>query len=196
MSIVTLTSGGLDSTVMALLVREEGLEQFPLFINYGQINLKSELAACINNFKRFSLPDPKVMDISGYGAIIDSGLTNKSKDILKEAFLPCRNLMFLVAGSAYACQKGATSVAIGLLDDAFSLFPDQTKGFIAETESLISRGVGRKIQILTPLMSFSKAEVVAIAKSKGVSGTYSCHAGKTDPCGVCIACREYNGIEV
>jgi 7-cyano-7-deazaguanine synthase in queuosine biosynthesis len=36
MSIVTLVSGGLDSTLVALLARDEGLEQYPLFVDYGQ----------------------------------------------------------------------------------------------------------------------------------------------------------------
>ena len=37
---------------------------------------------------------------------------------------------------------------------------------------------------------------IEIAKAKGISGTYSCHAGTELPCGVCVACREYIGLEV
>ena len=36
MSIVTLVSGGLDSTLVALLTRDAGIQQHPLFIDYGQ----------------------------------------------------------------------------------------------------------------------------------------------------------------
>ena len=46
MSMVTLVSGGLDSTLVAFLAREQGLEQHPLFIDYGQRARDRELAAC------------------------------------------------------------------------------------------------------------------------------------------------------
>jgi 7-cyano-7-deazaguanine synthase len=195
-SIVTLVSGGLDSTVMALLTHEEGLIQFPLFIDYGQINKEKEMSACLNNFQRFKLPSPKIVQISGYGALLSSGLTDRNKRIFEDAFLPCRNLMFLTIGAAYAHQCDSGAIAIGLLDEALRLFPDQSKGFILDAEALITKALGHSICILTPMMSFSKSDVVNIAKAKGINQTYSCHAGTDIPCGVCVACREYVGLEV
>jgi len=196
MSIVTLVSGGLDSTVMALLTKEEGLTQFPLFIDYGQLGRDKELQACRANFKRHGLPEPMIAPLSGYGSLLSSGLTDPNKHILKDAFLPCRNLMFLTVGAAYAFQCGASAVGIGLLDEAFSLFPDQTKGFLSDAEALLSKGLGKPIRVISPLMTFSKADVLKIAKAKGITGTYSCHAGTEPPCGKCVACREYIGLEV
>lgn len=196
MSIVTLVSGGLDSTVMALLAKEEGLSQFPLFIDYGQLGRDRELKACQVNFRRHELPEPRVVSLAGYGALLSSGLTDPSKHVLEDAFLPCRNVMFVTLGAAYAFQCGATSVGIGLLDEAFSLFPDQTRGFLSDAETLLSRSLAKCIALVAPLMSFSKADVLAIAQAKGITGTYSCHAGTEIPCGICVACREYIGLEV
>lgn len=45
MALVTLVSGGLDSTVMALLAQQQGLVQFPLFIDYGQLSREREWSA-------------------------------------------------------------------------------------------------------------------------------------------------------
>lgn len=196
MSIVTLVSGGLDSTVMSVLAQEDGIMQFPLFIDYGQLGRDRELAACLANFAKNGLPVPMIANIAGYGGLLSSGLTDPKKRIFEDAFLPCRNLMFVTLGAAYAFQCGASAVAIGLLDEAFSLFPDQTRSFMSEAETLLSKGLGRSMKLLTPLMSFSKADVVVIAKSKGIANTYSCHAGTVVPCGVCVACREYIGLEV
>lgn len=196
MSFVSLVSGGLDSTLMAVLAKRDALNQFPLFIDYGQISREKELGACLHNFRRYELPTPKVVRLDGFGALLSSGLTDKNKRILEDAFLPCRNLMFLTIGAAYAYQCGVSAVGIGLLDDAFSIFPDQTKSFVREAETLISSSLGKPMRVLTPLMSFSKAEVVAVAKDIGISGTYSCHAGTDTPCGACVACREYVGLEV
>jgi 7-cyano-7-deazaguanine synthase len=196
MSIVTLVSGGLDSTVMALLAKEEGLTQFPLFIDFGQLGRDRELQACRNNFLKHELPTPQVASLGGYGSLLSSGLTDPNKHIFDDAFLPCRNLMFLTVGAAYAFQCEATTVGIGLLDETFHLFPDQTKTFLTDTEALLSKSLGKPLKLVAPLMSFSKAEVLEIAKAKGITGTYSCHAGTEMPCGICIACREYIGLEV
>lgn len=196
MSIVTLVSGGLDSTVMALLAKEEGLTQFPLFIDYGQLGRDRELQACRVNFLLHELPEPTVVSLGGYGALLSSGLTDPNKHVFEDAFLPCRNLIFVTVGAAYAFQCGATSVGIGLLDEAFSLFPDQTRGFLSDAEALLSRCLAKSIKLVAPLVSFSKADVLAIARIKGITGTYSCHAGTETPCGICVACREYIGLEV
>ncbi len=196
MSMVTLVSGGLDSTLMAVLAKEEGVKQYPLFIDYGQLGKDKEFHACCTNLKRHGLPEPEVASLGGYGSLLSSGLTDPNKHIVDDVFLPCRNLMFLTVGAAYAFQCGADRLSIGLLDEAFHLFPDQTKSFISDTEALLSKSLGTSINVIAPLMSFSKADVVAIAKTKNVVETYSCHAGTETPCGVCVACREYIGLEV
>lgn len=196
MSIVTLVSGGLDSTVMAVLTRDEKIRQYPLFIDYGQLGKSREFDACITNFRKHDLPPPKVASLPGYGALLSSGLTDPGKRIFEDAFLPCRNLMFLTVGAAYAYQQGASSVAIGLLSDSLSLFPDQTRQFVNDATAILSQSLGRPVRIATPLMAFTKADIVAMAKDLGIERTYSCHAGGAAPCGVCVACREYLGLEI
>jgi len=105
MALVTLVSGGLDSTLMAVLAKAEGSVQYPLFIDYGQLCKNREWSACLALHKHFGLPRPVRMKLSGYGEIVSSGLTDRSKRVNEDAFLPGRNLLFLLAGSAYACQK-------------------------------------------------------------------------------------------
>lgn len=196
MKIVTLVSGGLDSTVMSLLIKEEGLVQVPLFVEYGQLNLAREKSACMSNFKRMGLPEPRVLSIPGFGAFFSSGITDRRKRIQEDAFLPGRNLLFLLCGAALAFEETADGVAVGFLDERLSLFPDQRRDFADLTQQVFSQMLGRTIKVLTPLISIDKAEVVAIAKARGISGTYSCHAGTEIPCGQCIACKEYIGLEI
>jgi 7-cyano-7-deazaguanine synthase len=99
--------------------------------------------------------------------------------------------MFLLMGSAYAYQVGASTVSIGLLAERFSLFPDQRSEFLAQAERAIEAALGRRIRVVTPLTEFSKADVIKLAQEKGISGTYSCHAGGGEPCGLCISCLEF-----
>jgi 7-cyano-7-deazaguanine synthase len=191
MSIVTLVSGGLDSTLVAKLAQEERVQQFPLFVDYGQRARDREYAACMNAMAKLGLPKPEIADLAGYGRLIRSGLTDGDLRILEDAFTPGRNMLFLLTASAYAFQKNAEAVSIGLLHEDTSLFPDQTSKFLRGAEQMIETCMGRAIRILAPLADFHKRDVVALAREKGVVDTYSCHLGEETPCGVCIACNEY-----
>lgn len=191
MSFVNLVSGGLDSTLVGVMAKESQIDHFPLFIDYGQRAAAREWATCQVVHHQLGLPIPTKMDLSGFGRVITSGLTSESMDVKKDAFTPGRNLMFLLMASSYAYQVGANSVAIGLLAEQFSLFPDQQQSFVVQAEQTISAAMGRPIKILTPLMDFGKADVVLLAIEKNINGTYSCHTGKAQPCGACIACLEF-----
>jgi 7-cyano-7-deazaguanine synthase len=196
MSIVTLVSGGLDSTLVAKLAQEEGLRQYPLFIDYGQRSRYQELAACRRAMVDLNLTEPKVADLSGFGALILSGLTDPKLHIVEDAFTPGRNMLFLLTAAAYAYQVNADAVSIGLLHESTCLFPDQTSAFLQDAEGIIKRCMGRNIRVLAPLASFYKKDVVALAKQKGILNTYSCHMGREEPCGSCIACNEFKFEEV
>ena len=124
--------------------------------------------------------------------MIRTGLTDPSLDVNADAFIPCRNLLFLTIGSAYAYQVGANAVSIGLLSEENKIFPDQSRTFVDHAEAVIESVVYKKINLLTPLMEFNKGEVIALAKERAISGTYSCHSGTEIGCGICISCLEVN----
>ncbi len=191
MSIVLLVSGGLDSTLVAKLAQEEGLQIFPLFVDYGQRARGRELAACRLAMTKLGLPEPQIAGLSGFGQLIRSGLTDSSLHIVDDAFTPGRNMLFLLTAAAYAHQKKADAISIGLLHENTSLFPDQTAEFLREAERVITLCMGRTIKVLAPLSSFFKSDVVALAAEKGISETYSCHMGEEEACGNCIACNEF-----
>lgn len=196
MSIVTLVSGGLDSTLVAKLAKEEGLRQYPLFVDYGQRSRDQELAACRRAMIGLNLPEPKVAELSGFGTLIHSGLTDPKLHIVEDAFTPGRNMLFLLIAAAYAYQVGADAVSIGLLHESTSLFPDQTTAFLHDAEAVIKRCMNRDIKLLAPLAAFHKADVITLAKQKGIQNAYSCHMGGEEACGSCIACNEYKLEEV
>lgn len=189
---VSLVSGGVDSTLMALLLRQEGFEQIPVFIDYGQLAGNIEWKTCKASFASLKLPSPICVDLSGYGNTIKSGITDSSKDILKDAFLPGRNMMFIMTGAAISMNRGGSFVSIGLLSEEFSLFPDQKKQFLTSLEQTIAIALGYRISIITPLFDFSKADSIVLAQNMGINidKAYSCHRGSTKPCGSCISCRE------
>lgn len=190
MALVTLVSGGYDSTLMSLIARDEGLEIHPLFINYGQRAAEREWFSCQFQHESHGLPCPHRTNVPGFGQSVPSGLTNENLRVNEDAFLPCRNLFFLVLGAAYAYAINARAVAIGLLREEFHLFPDQTKEFIERTEGCIRVALGTEFRILVPLARYSKADVLHEARERRIDSTYSCHSGDAEPCGCCIACLE------
>ena len=190
MGIVTLVSGGVDSMLMSLFAHEEGVELFPLFIDYGQLGVSKEWEACKRLHEQFGLPEVAYMDLSGFGKTIPSGITDAKLRINEDAFLPGRNPLFVLAGAAYALKVQADSVAIGLLYQLNHIFPDQDKKFIEKCEEMIETTMGKHINVIAPLIEFSKTDVLDMASVRGLENTYSCHAGGDRPCGVCIACVE------
>jgi 7-cyano-7-deazaguanine synthase len=87
-SLVNLVSGGLDSTLIGVMAREEGVEVYPLFIDYGQRAARKEWDTCQRVHAQLGLPTPTRMDVSGFGRVIHSGLTSTSLDVKEDAFTP------------------------------------------------------------------------------------------------------------
>ncbi len=190
MSIVTLVSGGIDSSAIALLLKERGIRQFPLFVDYGQLAVANEWKACKEICRTRGLPRPKRARLSGYGELVRCGLTDETKDVNLDAFLPGRNLIFLLAASAHAYEMNANTIAIGLLSEDFAVFPDQTASFLKKAQAILRLVTGRDLKVIAPLMALSKSDVLVLARDLKLSGTYSCHSGKKKPCGRCISCLE------
>ena len=86
MGIVTLVSGGIDSTLMSLMAYEVDATLYPLFIDYGQLGLEKEWEACQRIHKKFHLPPVTRMDLSGFGKVIPSGLTDSKLRVNEDAF--------------------------------------------------------------------------------------------------------------
>jgi len=108
------------------------------------------------------LPDVAVANIAGFGLLIRSGLTDRKLHVVEDAFTPGRNLLFLLMGAAYGYERGSNAVAIGLLSEKTSLFPDQT-GISSLAQSLCFLSAWNQIKVLTPLRDFTKHDVVRLA---------------------------------
>jgi 7-cyano-7-deazaguanine synthase len=189
--VVCLTSGGLDSVVCLHLLRQQDLNPLPVFIDYGQRNREREFNALAINLESSGFAKPVVFDVSGFGRVIRSGLTDGSLRVLEDAFTPNRNLLFLVLASSVAHTRAISKIALGFLTEKSAIFPDQTDVFLKKAQDMLSESLGVNFRIITPLRDFSKANVVELAKKLGIHSTYSCHLGESEPCGRCIACMEY-----
>ncbi len=192
MRAVVLSSGGLDSSVLMLMMKREGIEIWPLHVNYGQISESQEWQASRKICAHLNVALPERIDLSDLGRI-QSGLT--SGDPLGSVFYPARNLLLLTLGASFAYSKRIDTVAIGLISNA--VFPDQTRTFVNAAETAISESIGHPMSVLAPLLALDKRDIIKLARTYGlpIESTYSCHAGGLSVCGLCAACTERQNAE-
>ncbi|TMP92265.1 MAG: 7-cyano-7-deazaguanine synthase, partial [Verrucomicrobia bacterium] len=112
-------------------------------------------------------------------------------------YVPARNTIFLAYALAWGEVISADDIFLGVNAIDYSGYPDCRPEFIEAFETLANVGTkagveGRCFQIHTPLIKFSKAEIIRKAVELGVdlSLTHSCYdpTPKGLACGECDSC--------
>ncbi len=204
---VCLLSGGLDSSTCLALARRDGFACYALSFDYGQRH-RVELDAAARVASALGAARHLVIR-TGLDAFGGSALTadipvprnRRSAEIstgIPATYVPARNTIFLSFALAWAEVLGAADIFIGVNALDYSGYPDCRPEFIQAYERMANlataAGVqGRtRVQIHTPLMRLSKAEIVRLAHSLGLpfALTHSCYdpdpTGR--PCGQCDSC--------
>lgn len=200
---VVLLSGGLDSATVLYWAKKRRYQIFPLTFEYGQKHKKELLSA--GKIARLNGLNLKVIRIGlpwKGSALLDSAIPIPQPASEKEVgvsipstYVPGRNLIFLSYALSYAETINASLILIGANSVDFSGYPDCRPQFYRLLNRLTMVGTksgveGQRIQILTPLIYLSKANIVRLGKRLKVpfKHTWSCYAGKKMPCGKCDSC--------
>ena len=201
---VLLLSGGLDSATVLYWAKKRRYQVFPLAFDYGQRHAKKELRAA-RKLARLNGLTLKVIpiDLPWKGSsLLEAGVPLPQPSSEKEpgasipsTYVPGRNLIFLAFALSYAETVDASLILIGANNVDFSGYPDCRPQFYRLLNRLALIGTragceGRKIQIITPLMYLSKANIIRLGRKLKVPYrvTWSCYAGKKKPCGKCDSC--------
>src|SRR5437879_3340154 len=173
MNLVVL-SGGLDSTVCMALAARHGPVMAVTF-DYGQHHrVELERAAAVA--AHFGAEQLVVrLDARQWGG---SALTDATIDIpdagpaegIPVTYVPARNLIFLSVAAGIAEVRDADAIYIGVNALDYSGYPDCRPEFIASfsgTAALaLKRGIeGRPVEIRTPLIDLTKAQIVKLGPS-------------------------------
>ena len=142
------------------------------------------------------------LDASQWGgsALTDSSIPvpvdGVDPDAIPVTYVPARNLIFLSVAMGVAEARDADAVYLGVNALDYSGYPDCRPEFIEsfrQTAALaLKRGVeGRPVDIRTPLIDLTKADIVRLGVEVGapLELTWSCYLGVDVPCGECDACR-------
>lgn len=200
---VVLLSGGLDSATCLAMAKAAGFTCYGLSFDYGQRH-RAELDSAARLAKASGLADYKVIpvDMRGIGgsALTDDKIAvpEEASDGIPVTYVPARNTVFLSYALGWAEVLDADAIYIGVNALDYSGYPDCRPAFIEAFQTLANlatkRGVeGKIIQIETPLINLTKAEIIARGTALGVdySATVSCYQADADgkACGRCDSCR-------
>lgn len=217
---VVLLSGGLDSSTVLAIAKEQGFEVNALSFNYGQRHAwELEAAKRIAHLGGAARHRIATIDLRAFGGsaltddiAVPKGRTNdEMSQGIPVTYVPARNTIFLSFALAWAEVLGASDIFIGVNALDYSGYPDCRPEYIRAFEKMANlatkAGVeGRqRLRIHAPLMDMTKAEIIRKGLELDVdySLTSSCYDPDSNgvPCGECDSCilrrkgfRE-NGIE-
>lgn len=200
---VVIVSGGMDSvTLLHYLVKQERRTPTVLTFTYGQKHSK-EIDFASYQTQLLGCADHHLVDISflapafASSALVSSGLAipdmaTVEGDPQPLTYVPNRNLIFLSIAAAYAETRGASEVYYGAQRHDLYGYWDTTPQFVERLNAILQLNRKNTIQIRTPFVHFSKADILRVGYELGVdySRTWSCYEGDTAACGVCPTCAE------
>lgn len=205
---VCIMSGGMDSTLAAYMMRDEGYEIIGLHFNYEQRTQTKELEAFNAICKELDVKDPYVVNLDFFSDIGASALTDKSIDVPTDGveegvpvtYVPFRNGIFISLATAIAEKEGAQVLSIGVVEEDSSGYPDCREEYINSMQNSINLGTKdeTRLEIKMPLVHLKKSQIVveAIRREVALGLTWSCYQSEDKACGVCDSCRlRLNGFE-
>ncbi|WP_461483738.1 7-cyano-7-deazaguanine synthase QueC [Porticoccus sp.] len=200
---VVLVSGGLDSTTVLAMARQQGFRCFTLSFDYGQ-RAHAELAAAQRCSEQLGAEQHKVVKLDlrtiGGSALTDDSILVPEEETsgIPVTYVPARNTVFLSIALGWAEVLEASDIFIGVNAVDYSGYPDCRPEYIQAFENMANlatkAGVeGRYLRINKPLIDLTKAEIIQLGMQAGVdySQTVSCYQATEAglACGKCDSCR-------
>jgi 7-cyano-7-deazaguanine synthase len=204
---VVLSSGGLDSTTVMAIAKQEGYEIYSLSFDYGQRHA-TELEAARRVARALGARQHLVIDIDlrkiGGSALTDHIDVPKGRTYeqmgqeIPITYVPGRNTIFLAYALAWAEVLGAADIFVGVNVIDYSGYPDCRPEYIAAFEHMANLATRAstegetRITIRTPLIYMTKGEIIQRGIALGVDYgiTYSCYDPSPEgvACGQCDSC--------
>ncbi|MET9654584.1 7-cyano-7-deazaguanine synthase QueC [Streptomyces sp. NPDC006460] len=205
---IVLLSGGLDSTTVLAIAKDQGFTPYALSFRYGQrhsIELEAaKRVAEVQGVARHVIADIDLRVFGGSALTADIEVPkHESLDDVENGgvpitYVPARNTIFLSFALAFAETVGASDIFTGVTAVDYSGYPDCRPEYMdafATMANLATRagveGTSR-MTLHSPLIAMSKADIVREGLRLGVD--YSLTSSCYDPddqgqaCGKCDTC--------
>ncbi|GAB2751525.1 7-cyano-7-deazaguanine synthase QueC [Streptomyces bullii] len=209
---IVLLSGGLDSTTVLAIAKDQGYTPYALSFRYGQrhsVELEAaKRVAAAQGAARHVIADIDLRVFGGSALTSDIEVPkHESLDVADDkgidssvpvTYVPARNTIFLSFALAFAETVGASDIFTGVTAVDYSGYPDCRPEYMEAYEQMANlatrAGVEgtQKLKLHSPLISMSKADIVREGLRLGVD--YSLTSSCYDPdeqgwaCGHCETC--------
>ncbi|HEY5286726.1 MAG TPA: 7-cyano-7-deazaguanine synthase [Solirubrobacteraceae bacterium] len=172
MNACVLLSGGFDSATALASLRSNSVSTSTVFVDYGQPARHEEQQAAARLARHYGVAHHE-LGVSGL-RIGDGEIQGRNA---------------ILATLAIAAAPRAGTITLGI--HAGSSYWDCSGDFLALVQALADGYTGGTLQVMAPLLDFSKTDVYTLGRGLGVPEnlTYSCELGGT-PCGRCASCRD------
>ena len=203
---VVLLSGGLDSTTILAIAKEQGFEIHALSFDYAQRHhVELERAKAIA--KSFGVTEHRIvkLDLFGGSALNDNISVPKGrsdqerKSGIPITYVPARNTVMLAIGLGWCEVVKASNLFVGVNAVDYSGYPDCRPEYISAFETLANLATKAgvegifKFKIHAPLIKMTKAEIILEGLRLGVDYrlTHSCYDPSPNgaACGECDSCK-------
>jgi 7-cyano-7-deazaguanine synthase len=201
MTAIVLLSGGMDSCVTAAIASGEVDELAFLHISYGQRTEERERRAFNKIADHYGVKRRLDISIEYLARIGGSSLTDEAIEVteanlaskeIPTSYVPFRNANMLAIATSWAEVIGASAIHIGAVEEDSSGYPDCRPEFFEAFQRTIDVGTkpDTRIEIRTPIIHLSKAEIVAKGVELGapLHLTWSCYRSEDLACGTCDSC--------
>lgn len=200
MKVVTILSGGMDSTTLVYDLIKRGHEVKCLSFNYGQRH-KKELEYASKTCEKLGI-EHSIINLEGITSLIsNSALTGDIEvpeghyedETMKRTVVPNRNMIMLSIAIGYAENLGYECVAIANHSGDHAIYPDCRTEFIKKLSEAAELGTYNEIYIFAPYSNITKTDIAKIGLNLGIDydkETWSCYKGGEEHCHKCGTCVE------
>ena len=204
---VILVSGGLDSATTLAIAKDQGYDCYAMSFDYGQrhqielksaLTLSTEMGALDHKVIKLGLSDIGGSALTDNNIAVPQHVSDDIEEGIPVTYVPARNTVFLSLALGWAEVLDADAIFIGVNAVDYSGYPDCRPEYIEAFQTMANlatkAGVeGKRIEIKTPLIHLSKAEIIQKGTALGVdySKTLSCYAPDSDgrACALCDSCH-------
>ena len=200
--VVLIYSGGMDSTVaLYFLVDKYGRDNVKaISFYYKSKHNDQEFLRAKATCDALGVSLVRI-DLSSVADHLESDLLQKGGDIpeghyaesnMKKTVVPFRNGIMLSIACGIAESWGARKVALGNHAGDHAIYPDCRGTFISAMNEAMAYGTYINVNIISPFVGNTKAEIAEFGHKLGVdwTKTYSCYKGGEVHCGLCSTCYE------
>jgi 7-cyano-7-deazaguanine synthase len=188
----------MDSCVCAALAARD-FDAAAVHVSYGQRTEDRERKAFLGICDKLGIRDRLIVRNEALRAIGGSALTDSSIAVpeghaqagVPVTYVPFRNAHFLAVAVSWAEVIGARRVYIGAVEPDSSGYPDCRPAYYQAFNGVVKAGTkDGDIEVLTPLISMHKSEIVTLGLELGapLDLTWSCYSQQDRACGRCDSC--------